>query len=340
MPAPIVGAAAVAAARLLARQLAKNAAKSATKKTSAKVARAIANEAAGPKAKAPFGTARAASKPNSGRGLSRSEKEADALSKSNKNPVTVSRTNPKKKQVISKQQKDFERRMEIRKSIAMSKKPSKRPSLPKGKVDVAIGRGALNKRTMSQILDPLKGKKVKTGKYQDGKPIYMDAQQYVIEQAKTKLAGRNPKNSGSARSRAQDKARADAAEARATKEARREEIVSRARDLRDTSAAKANPRRYSSPAQETGNRIQTEGLVAQGEKRIQQELTRRAAEQAKIARTPKRQKEVEATLRREKNRERILAETRKKSTIKRMKPKTKTVIKGNKVIPNRARRDK
>jgi hypothetical protein len=54
MPAPIVGAAALAAARILATQLAKNTAK----KTSTKVARAMAKEAAGKKAKAPFGTYR------------------------------------------------------------------------------------------------------------------------------------------------------------------------------------------------------------------------------------------------------------------------------------------
>lgn len=58
MPAPLVGAAALAAARLVAKQLAKNAAKNAVKKTSPKVARAVAREAAGPKAKAPFGTYR------------------------------------------------------------------------------------------------------------------------------------------------------------------------------------------------------------------------------------------------------------------------------------------
>jgi hypothetical protein len=309
-------------------------------------ARKIANDAAGVKAKAPFGRARQASKPNSGRGLSKSEKEADVLSKSNKNPVTVSRTKPKKKEIVSKQQKDFERRMEIRKSIAMSKKEGKRPALPKGKVDVKIGRGAAGKKTMSQILDPLKGKKVllgtekvlgADGKFKD-KKIYMDAQEYIIIKAQTKLAGKNPKNSVAPRTRAQEKARADEAEAKATKEARREEVIQRLRDIRDTEAAKANPRRYSSPSQETGNRIQTEGLVAQGEKRIQQELTRRAAEQAKIAKTPKRQKEVEATLRREKNREQILSETRKKSTI--VRGKQKTVIRGAKVVPNRARRDK
>lgn len=58
MAAPIVGAAAIAAARLIAKELAKNAAKKAAKKTSVKVARAIAVEAAGKKAKAPFGTYR------------------------------------------------------------------------------------------------------------------------------------------------------------------------------------------------------------------------------------------------------------------------------------------
>jgi hypothetical protein len=60
MAAPLVGAAALAAARLIAKQLAKNA----VKKTSPKVARAVAREAAGPKAKAPFGTYRKPS-PNS-----------------------------------------------------------------------------------------------------------------------------------------------------------------------------------------------------------------------------------------------------------------------------------
>lgn len=58
MAAPLIGAAAIAAAKLIAKQLAKNAAKNATKKTSAKLAGAMAKEAAGPKAKAPFGTYR------------------------------------------------------------------------------------------------------------------------------------------------------------------------------------------------------------------------------------------------------------------------------------------
>ena len=58
MPAPLVGAAALAAGRIIAGQLAKNAIKNKAKKTSAKVARAIANEAAGKRAKAPFGTYR------------------------------------------------------------------------------------------------------------------------------------------------------------------------------------------------------------------------------------------------------------------------------------------
>jgi hypothetical protein len=58
MPAPLVGAAAVAAARLLAAQLAKQGIKKGVKKTSAKLASAIAKEAAGPKAKAPFPTYR------------------------------------------------------------------------------------------------------------------------------------------------------------------------------------------------------------------------------------------------------------------------------------------
>jgi hypothetical protein len=54
MPAPLIGAAAMAAARIIAGQVGKKA----IKKTSVKVARAIAKEAAGPKAKAPFGTYR------------------------------------------------------------------------------------------------------------------------------------------------------------------------------------------------------------------------------------------------------------------------------------------
>jgi hypothetical protein len=93
--------------------------------------------------------------------------------------------------------------------------------------------------------------------------------------------------------------------------------MSRLERIRDIERAKTNPVRYSSPSKEPGNIRQTEGLVAQGEKRIQTETTRRRAEQEKIARTPRRKKQVEATLQREKNREKILAETRKKSTITR-----------------------
>ncbi len=54
MPAPLVGAAALAAARIIAGQAAKQGAK----KISKKVARAMATEAAGKRAKAPFGTYR------------------------------------------------------------------------------------------------------------------------------------------------------------------------------------------------------------------------------------------------------------------------------------------
>jgi hypothetical protein len=305
-------------------------------KTSLKLAKAIAREAAGPKAKAPFGKLPKVSKPNAGSGLSKSEKARDAYYKSNKNPVTVKQGAPKKTVIKSQREKDFYRKKEIR--AAISNKPSKpnpRAALPKHKTNVTI---AGPKKTMSQILDPLKGKKIKTGGTdKQGNDQYMDAQEYVLTQAKMRLAGKNPKNSGSKLSRGQEKTRADAAEARATKAARREEIISRARDMRDTAASKANPRRYSSPEKEYGNRRQTEGLVAEGEKRISEALLKRRQQQEQISKTAKRRKEIEATLQRQKNRERILAETRKKSTIKR--GSKETVIRGKKVRENRARRD-
>jgi hypothetical protein len=347
MPAPIIGAAAIAASRILAREVAKRAGKKAVKtvvksaggkrvytratsptrnvrnpvpnkkrplpermkktttgqgrkKVSDKVARAIAVESAGKKAGAPFGRIRTTAKPNSGRGLSRSEKERDVFYKSKKNPVVKEQGKPKRVERKTQAQKDAERRYEIRQAMKGGKGGQRAPKPEPTKPG----------RTLSEVLEPLKGKKVKLDtevKIVNGKivkrPIRVDAEEYVVTRALTRSAGKNPQNSVAPRTRAQEKSRADAAEARAIREARREEVTQRLRDIKDTEASKANPRRYSSPTQERGNVRQTEGLIAQGEKRIQQETARRRVEQEKIARTPKRRKEVEATLQKVKDRE-------------------------------------
>lgn len=297
------------------------------KKVSDKVAGAMAKEAAGPKATAPFGRVRTVAKPNSGRGLSKSEKARDTYYKSNQNPVTRTQGKPKPKRVISKAEKEFIRRQEIRRAI--SGKPGKRAP------EVAEKQGK-PVRDIKDVLAPLKGKKVVVEKKQaleGGKivdrNVTMDAQEYVLTRANFRSAARNPENSVAAMTRAQQKSRADAIEARAIREARREEIIQRLREIKDAEAAKAN-RRYSSPAQERGNVRQTEGLVAQGEKRIQEETARRRIEQEKIARTAKRRKEVEATLMRQKNREAILSETRKKATIARRPNSPKPIKPGRK----------
>ena len=295
------------------------------KKVSDKVATAMAKESAGPKAKAPFGRAPKVSKPAVGRILTKSEKARDAYYKSKQNPVNVRQGKRKVKEIKSQAQKDFERRLEIRKAI--SGKPGKRAPEAPPTTEKPL-------RNVTEILKPLKGKYVVTGTTSAGQPIKMSAEEYVLTKVKMKGATQNPKNSVAPRTRAQEKARADAAEATAIKEARVEEVMQRLREIKDTQAAKTNPRRYSSPAQERGNVRQTEGLIAQGEKRIQEETTRRRIEQEKIARTPKRQKEVEATLMRQKNREAILSETRKKATI------TRRVNSPKPVKPGRTRRAK
>lgn len=301
------------------------------KKVSEKVAKAAAREAAGPKAKAPFGRNQKPAKPTVGRIMSKSEKDRDAYYKSKKNPVTIKRTEPKRPNRISKEEKAMMRQYEIRKAMRTVPKGGQRAALPKHKTNVTIGKP---KRTMSQILDPLKGKKVVTGTTGAGKPIKMDAQEYVLTRARFKSAGENPKNSVAPLTRSQNKARSDAAEARATKEARKEMIQERLRRIKDTDAAKANPNRYTSPEKEYGNVRQTEGLVAQGERKAQEEFRRKAIEREKIARTPRAKKEVEATLQRQRNREAILAETRKKATITR-RPNNPGPVK-----PGRTRRAK
>lgn len=375
MPAPIIGAAAVAASRILAKEVAKRAGKKAVKtvvksaggkrvytratsptrnvrnpipnkkrplpqkmnrtttgqgrkKVSDKVARAMAVESAGKNAKAPFGRIRTVAKPNSGRGLSKSEKARDLYYKSKQNPVTVKQGKPKKVERKTRAQKDAERRYEIRKAMKGGKDGQRAPKPEPAKPG----------RTMSEILDPLKGKKVKLDtevKIVNGKivqrPIRMDAQEYVVTRALTRLAGKNPKNSVAPRTRAQEKSRADAAEETAIREARRDEILQRLRDIRDTEASKANPIRYSSPAKEYGNVRQTEGLIAQGERRIQQETLRRRLEQEKIARTARRRKQVEATLQKAKDRD----------AARRARQRVRDTDAGRlRVRPNRSRRAK
>ena len=301
------------------------------KRVSNKVARAIAREAAGPRAKAPFGKRPYVSKPNSGSGLSKSEKARDAYYKSKKNPVVIKQGKPKprKSAVQIKAEKDYLRRKEIRKAI--SGKPGKRAS-----ESPAVSPKPL--RSIQEILAPLKGKKVVIEKRQvlvNGKivnrPVRMDAQEYVLTRARFRSAGENPKNSVASRTRAQLKSRADKIEERQIREARREEVMQRLREIKDTEAAKTNPRRYSSPAQEYGNIRQTQGLIAQGEKRIQEETARRAAEAEKIARTPRAKKQVEATLEKMKQRD---AARRARQRVK------DTDAKRLKVRPNRLRRDK
>lgn len=280
------------------------------KKVSDKVAKAMAQEAAGPKAKAPFGRAPKVSKPAVGRVMTKSEKNRDAYYKSKQNPVKVTQGKPKPKTFKTQAQKDLERRIEIRK--AMRGKPGKRaPQQP-----------AKPLRSVEDILSPLKGKKVKVDsevKLVNGKiverPIRMDALDYASTKLAQRAAAKNPANSTRGATRSQQKERADAAEARKIKEARREEILARLRDMRDTSAAKANPKRYSSPEKEYGNVRQTEGLIAQGERRIQQETARRRIEQEKIARTPRRQKQVEATLQRARDAEARLRSTQRVKDI-------------------------
>jgi hypothetical protein len=258
--------------------------------------------------RAPFGRIRTTARPNSGRGLSASEKARDAYYKSKQNPVVTKRGEPKQTIRKSQVEKDFERRQAIRKAI--SGKPGKRAP-----EKVEAPKKPL--RTIQEVLAPLKGKKVVVNKDIKGKEVRMDAQEYVLTRANFRAARRNPENSVAPRTRAQEKTRADKLEKRIGSEERKQYIMSRLERIRDIERAKTNPVRYSSPSKEPGNIRQTEGLVAQGEKRIQTETARRRVEQEKIARTPRRKKQVEATLQREKNREKILAETRKKSTITR-----------------------
>lgn len=276
------------------------------KKVPDSIAKAMAKEAAGPKAKAPFGRAPKVSKPAVGRIMTKSEKDRDAYYKSKQNPVQVTQGKPKPKTIKTQDQKDLERRIEIRK--AMRGKPGKRaPQQP-----------AKPLRSIEDVLSPLKGKKVKVDtetKLVNGKiverPIRMDALDYASTKLAQRAAAKEPKNSVAASTRAQQKARADKAETRKAKEARREEILARVREMRDTSASKANPKRYSSPEQEYGNVRQTEGLIAQGEKRIQEEFRRKAIEREKIANTARAKKQVEATLQRARDREAALRATQR-----------------------------
>jgi hypothetical protein len=282
-----------------------------------------AGKVAAESVRSPYGRTRAVAKPNSGRGLSKSEKARDTYYKSNQNPVTKTQGKPKPKRVVSKAEKEFIRRQEIRKAI--SGKPGKRAPEVAEKESKPL-------RSIQEVLAPLKGKKVVVNKDIKGKEVRMDAEEYVLTRANFRAAGRNPENSVAARTRAQQKSRADAAEAKAIKDARKEELVQRRREIIDAKAALANPRRYSSPSKEYGNVRQTEGLIAKGEKRIQEETARRRIEQEKIARTPKRKKQVEATLQRAKDREAAIRA--------RQRVKDSDAGRRLKVKPNRRRRNK
>jgi hypothetical protein len=223
-------------------------------------------------------------KKDSGRGLSAREKQQVTK------PDTITRPKPlkpKSKAQIAFDKKEASGRT-IRKSLTIKVNPARPKATPKRSTPVV---SAKPKRTVEEIRNTLKGKKVKTGE-----KMRMDAQEYFDTRLAQKAAAKNPENSLRQTTRKMEAEKAAQANKRRELEEttlRREERRSAINDIR---AGLAKPNRYSTPRKEQGNRIMSERLADIGLQETNKAIARKALERAKIAKTPKAQKKVDSTL--------------------------------------------
>jgi len=236
--------------------------------------------------KAPVKRTRDVIKKDSGRGLSAREKQQV----SRQDTITRPKPNkPRTKAQIASDKKEASGRT-IRKSLTIKVNPARPKATPKRSTPVVSSKP---KRTVQEVRDTLKGKKVKTGE-----KMRMDAQEYFDTRLAQKAAVKNPENVLRPGNREQAKEKA-AIRAKELNLAREERLLRRSKRKeyrRDTRAEQANPSRYSGPKKEQGNRMMSERLADIGLKETDKAIARKAAERAKIAGTPRAKKKVDETL--------------------------------------------
>jgi hypothetical protein len=207
---------------------------------------------------------------------------------------------PKSKIEIAMLRKEARERT-IRKSLTIKVNPARPKPTPKRETPKVSTKP---KRTVTEIRDTLKGKKVKTDEKMrmndKGKLVVqktrMDAQEYFDTKLAQKSAVKDQRNSVRATTCELAQERTAIANKKVARENRLERRRERRDIRRDVRAEKANPERYSSPKKELGNRIMSDRLVAIGEQSIKKAEVSKAAQRAKIAATPRVQKKVDATL--------------------------------------------
>lgn len=234
--------------------------------------------------KAPVKRTRDIVSKDSGRGLSAREKQQVTA----RDTITRPKPNkPKSRVELAIKKKEASDRA-IRNALTIKVNPARPKPTPKRETPKVSSKP---KRTVTEVRDTLKGKKVKTGE-----KMRMDAQQYFDTRLAQKQAGKNPENSLRQTTRRQEAEKAITTNKKRITAERREGRRERKVLRRDTRAAQANPERYSSPKQEQGNRMMTERLVDIGLENIKKAEAGKAAQRAKIAATPRVKKKVDATL--------------------------------------------
>jgi hypothetical protein len=235
--------------------------------------------------KAPEKRSRDIVKKDSGRGLSAREKQQV----SRQDTITRPKPNkPQSKVEIATARKEARGRT-IRKSLTVKVHPARPKTTPKREIPATTS--TKPKRTVQEIRDTLKGKKVKTGE-----KMRMAAQEYFDTRLAQKAAGKNPENALRQTTRKMEAEKAAGANKQRAREERLLRRGIRKETRRDTRAEQANPSRYSGPKKEQGNRMMSERLADIGLKETDKAIARKAAERAKIAGTPRAKKKVDETL--------------------------------------------
>jgi hypothetical protein len=167
-----------------------------------------------------------------------------------------------------------------------------KPNKPKAEAQIAFDKKEARGRTIRKSLTIQK--KPGTTKYDASK--YMPKHKVNVNTPKVRKVDTSVPKPVSSRSDEAIAERTQAAKKVRDRETRLQRRMERREYRRDTRAEKANPNRYSGPKKEEGNVKMSDRLADIGLQETDKAIARKAAERAKIGRTPLAQKKVDATL--------------------------------------------
>lgn len=168
-----------------------------------------------------------------------------------------------------------------------------KPNKPKSKENIAINQQKARKDTIRKSLTIQKPPG--TTKEFDARK-HLPGHKVTVNTPKVRKVDATPPKAESSRSDSAIKERLDAATLKRDSESVELMHAERRSSINDIRAGLANPKRYSTPRKEAGNRQMAERLASIGEDSMKKGLQRKALERTKVGNTAKAKSKVDSTL--------------------------------------------